>query len=129
MCTRKSCLKSSQNSNANHDSSHFRSGLDKHRHKVAGDSDYEAEQEEEGASQISSDSEPLSINEETGQTEVLGQSVAGSTEASEQAEEGSIGKSLRDTVNSDVPSLDSMQEQTQESITIVSYRTYVRTYM
>jgi solute carrier family 35 protein F5 len=118
VCTRKSCLKSSQNSNTNHDSSHFRSGLDEHRHSVAGDSDYEAEQEEEGASQISSDSEPLSINEETGQTEVLGQSVAGSTEASEQAEEGSIGKSLQDTVNNDVPSLDSMQEQTQESITI-----------
>ena len=70
----------------------------------------------------------VSINQETGQKEIYGEPSLCNTEASKQAEEGTVG---RDSPETTLDGAAHLQENTaariSESITIVSVYTYIRT--
>ena len=72
----------------------------------------------------------VAINQETGQKEIYGEPSLCDTEASKQAEEGTVG---RDSPETTLDGAAHLQENTaariSESITIVSVYTYVRTYL
>ena len=119
---RKSCLKSPENSATSERAALLEDRVDDLQSDTLEDLNEQTEPTEADCI--------VSINQETGQKEIYGEPSLCDTEASKQAEEGTVGRDSPETPLDGAARLpESTAARISESITIVSVHTYIRTHV